>query len=132
MTSLFGHAPEADPLRWKGPFPTKDRAVADARTIYPRTQGFYVIEGVPLTLGDFVPDANVLADVVLEEMWMHAFYKMGDRADAFPEAIDISPEYREELHRLVKSWVLRRLPNGWAPTKPPEYVKPLIQLTAVR
>jgi len=132
MTKLYGHAIEAEPLRWKGPFLSRDAAINDAHRTYPKTSGFYVVEGAPIVIGDYVPDCNVLTDVLIEELWLCAFQRIGDRADGFPELPDVPAEHREELHRAVKSWVLRRLSNGWAPTKLPDYIRPLVQLFAVK
>jgi hypothetical protein len=128
---LFGHGPDVLSTQWVGPFNSRDEAVRHGRSTYGKTHSFYVIRGEPLRIEDFIPKANDLTQIVLDDIWMTAYEKHGDHADAFPDLADVSAVAREELYMLIRSWVQRRLRNGWAPTGRAERIEPLTQLALI-
>lgn len=127
----FGHAPDETSDIWRGSFATREAAVQAGRAIYGRTHSFYIVEGKSLRIEDFVPPGTRLADAVLEEIWMNAYEKYGDHADVFPEIDEVGIAARDELYAFVKSWVQRRLRNGWVPTGKPVLIAPATQLALV-
>jgi hypothetical protein len=131
MTPLYGHGPDVLTSQWTGPFSSRDEAVQHGRSTYGKTLSFYVIRGEPLRIEDFVPKANELTQIILDEIWMTAYEKHGDHADAFPDIVDVGDAARAELYMLIRSWVQRRLRNGWVPTGGAERIEPLTQIALI-
>ena len=117
---VYGYAASPQPIKWKGPFYSKELAVSDARVVYPKASGFYLVEGEIVSLRDYIPDPERLTDMLLEELWMVADEK-GIDASAFPEVAHVQPPARDELRSLVLGWVAVHLANGWIPTGTPEF-----------
>jgi hypothetical protein len=120
-TRVYGYADNPTPLKWKGPFYSRELAVAEGLITYRRSSGFYLVEGEVVQLRDFMPDADRLTDLMLEELWMIADEK-GLDASAFPEVASIHPPAREQLHSAVLGWVSVYTPTGWVPVGKPEFV----------